>query len=442
MSILRVDARGTRRSRRAARALRPETVLVSIGAACAEIGTLQPLGEHRADHARGGRAAPRGCASAPWGACRSPAKSLGLDLVTVSSNDLYGPPGSGGALGQAAASSSRRRCWAAGRRVATDPARRTCPALGRARRRSRADAGRGGPRRARAPRRAPRSASWTRWPLSIPDCRADRARATDRLPHHASLVLRGVKADSVLLDLDLCGVAASSGSACAQRTGTPSHVLRAIGCTPEEMEGSLCFTLGRWSTLAEVDAVLDRLAAHRRAPARARACPPPLIPMRLVLFDIDGTILTARGAGRRALAARAHGGVRDGGRHRAATTFAAGRIRASSRRRWRRAGLARPTACVSGSTTASRLYCARARGGSRRRQRGRHAAGHRRPRRGASTAPPEALRRAPDGEHRGGSADQARADGAPALFPPGRLRLRPSRPADSCRRSPRGAPRR
>ncbi len=36
-------------------------------------------------------------------------------------------------------------------------------------------------------------------------------------------------------------------------------MLRAIGCAPEEMEGSLCFTLGRWSTLAEVDAVLERL---------------------------------------------------------------------------------------------------------------------------------------------------------------------------------------
>ena len=71
--------------------------------------------------------------------------------------------------------------------------------------------------------------------------------------------MRGVKADAVLLDLDLAGVAASSGSACATLTQTPSHVLRAIGCTPEEMEGSLCLSLGRWSTVADVDAVLGRL---------------------------------------------------------------------------------------------------------------------------------------------------------------------------------------
>jgi cysteine desulfurase len=92
----------------------------------------------------------------------------------------------------------------------------------------------------------------------VPDCRLTGSRGA-RLPHHVSLVLRGVKADSVLLDLDLAGVAASTGSACASLTQTASHVLRAIGCTPEEAEGSLCFTLGRWSTAADVESVLDRL---------------------------------------------------------------------------------------------------------------------------------------------------------------------------------------
>jgi cysteine desulfurase len=106
---------------------------------------------------------------------------------------------------------------------------------------------------------------------AIPDCRLTGS-ASSRLPHHLSLVLRGVKADGVLLDLDLDGVAASSGSACASLTQTTSHVLRAIGCTPAEAEGSLCFTLGRWSTGADVEAVLDRLppiVARLRALAAA-----------------------------------------------------------------------------------------------------------------------------------------------------------------------------
>jgi cysteine desulfurase len=73
------------------------------------------------------------------------------------------------------------------------------------------------------------------------------------------MVLRGVKADSVLLDLDLAGVAASTGSACAALTQTGSQVLRAIGCSPEELDGALCFTLGRWTTPGDVDVVLERL---------------------------------------------------------------------------------------------------------------------------------------------------------------------------------------
>jgi len=92
----------------------------------------------------------------------------------------------------------------------------------------------------------------------IPDCRVTGSLSA-RLPHHLSLVLPGVKADSVLLDLDLAGVAASTGSACAALTETPSHVLRAIGCTRAEMDASLCFTLGRWSTGADVEAVEARL---------------------------------------------------------------------------------------------------------------------------------------------------------------------------------------
>jgi cysteine desulfurase len=44
-------------------------------------------------------------------------------------------------------------------------------------------------------------------------------------------------------------------------SGEPSHVLRAIGCGRDEVEGSLCFTLGRWTTAAEVDAVVEALPA-------------------------------------------------------------------------------------------------------------------------------------------------------------------------------------
>ena len=147
-------------------------------------------------------------------------------------------------------------------------------------------------------------------------------------------MLRGVKADSVLLDLDLAGIAASSGSACASLTQTPSHVLRAIGCTPDEADGSLCFTLGRWSTAADVDAVLDRLprivARLRALSARSRPARPRARLVRLVLFDIDGTLIIARGAGRRALGRALERVFGTTGADRRPTTVRARPIRASS----------------------------------------------------------------------------------------------------------------
>jgi cysteine desulfurase len=93
----------------------------------------------------------------------------------------------------------------------------------------------------------------------IPEARATGARGSDRLPHHVSIVVPGVKAESVLTDLDLRGIAASSGAACTAMTGEPSHVLRAIGCDRDTAEGSLCFTLGRWTTGSEIDLVLEAL---------------------------------------------------------------------------------------------------------------------------------------------------------------------------------------
>src|SRR5207247_2377290 len=59
----------------------------------------------------------------------------------------------------------------------------------------------------------------------VPRARLTGARGAARLPHHASIVVEGVKADGVLLELDLRGVAASSGSACNMASGQPSHVL-------------------------------------------------------------------------------------------------------------------------------------------------------------------------------------------------------------------------
>ena len=83
--------------------------------------------------------------------------------------------------------------------------------------------------------------------------------AERRLPGHLSFIVRGAEAQSLLIALDLAGIAASSGSACASGAPTPSGVLRAMGYEPNEALGALRLTLGRATTDADVDTVLDKL---------------------------------------------------------------------------------------------------------------------------------------------------------------------------------------
>ena len=239
------------------RAIRPDTALVSIMAANGEIGTLQALRE--VGRIVRERAVPFHV-DAVGAAGRVPlgVDDLGIDLLTLSSNDLYGPPGAGalwvrpdlpiapiivgGGQEGGYRSGTENLPAIVGMGVAADLARSE----------SAAEAAR---------LSAQRDRLLAGLLERVPRARLTGARAAGRLPHHASLVIPGVKADGVLLELDLRGVAASTGSACNMASGEPSHVLRAIGCSREEAEASLCFTLGRWTTGAEIETVLEALPA-------------------------------------------------------------------------------------------------------------------------------------------------------------------------------------
>ena len=80
-----------------------------------------------------------------------------------------------------------------------------------------------------------------------------------RLPNSASFVFQFIEGESILLNLDLKGVAASSGSACTSASLEPSHALLAMGIPVEVAHGSLRLTLGRESTVDDVDYVLEIL---------------------------------------------------------------------------------------------------------------------------------------------------------------------------------------
>ena len=92
----------------------------------------------------------------------------------------------------------------------------------------------------------------------IPDVLLNGPR-TQRLPGNCNVSILGIEGESVLLRLDLEGIAASSGSACTAGSLDPSHVLTAIGRSRKEAQSSLRLTLGAENTLAEIDETVDKL---------------------------------------------------------------------------------------------------------------------------------------------------------------------------------------
>ena len=80
-----------------------------------------------------------------------------------------------------------------------------------------------------------------------------------RLPNNAHFSFEKVEGESLLMSLDMEGIAASMGSACTSGAMEPSRVLRAIGLSDELAFGVLRVTIGRWTTQAHIDYLLERL---------------------------------------------------------------------------------------------------------------------------------------------------------------------------------------
>lgn len=82
---------------------------------------------------------------------------------------------------------------------------------------------------------------------------------TQRLSNNANISFSFVEGESLLLELNMKGIYVSTGSACSSRNLEPSHVLTALGLSPETAHGSIRFSLGRWTTEKEIDYVLKVL---------------------------------------------------------------------------------------------------------------------------------------------------------------------------------------
>jgi cysteine desulfurase len=92
----------------------------------------------------------------------------------------------------------------------------------------------------------------------IKDCRLN-GHPEKRLDNNVNVAFSFIEGESLLIQLDALGIAASTGSACSSHKLQSSHVLQAIGLKPKEIQGSLRLSLGRWSKEKDIDYVLEVL---------------------------------------------------------------------------------------------------------------------------------------------------------------------------------------
>lgn len=93
---------------------------------------------------------------------------------------------------------------------------------------------------------------------TIPEVQLN-GHATKRLPNNVNFSVKYVEGESMLLNLDMLGIAASTGSACTSTSLEPSHVLLGIGLAHEIAHGSLRFTMGRWTKEEDINFLLEHL---------------------------------------------------------------------------------------------------------------------------------------------------------------------------------------
>ncbi len=221
------------------------TAVVAVMLANNETGAIQPI----ADVVRMARAhgALVHC-DAVQAAGKLPlaARALDVDTLAISAHKFYGPKGVGALYVKR---NTRMRAWVRGgsqernRRAGTENVAGVV-GLGRAAALARAELAEESSRVG-----ALRDALEERL---VRDAGARRNGEEPRVPNTANLSFEGVDAESLLMALDLAGVAVSTGAACAAGAVEPSHVLRAMGLRPERVQGSLRFSLGRFTTADDV----------------------------------------------------------------------------------------------------------------------------------------------------------------------------------------------
>jgi cysteine desulfurase len=252
LSLVPVDSHGLVDTDELRKALRPDTVLVSIMHANSEIGTIEPIAEiAKITRERG--AVFHTDAIATAGTIPVDVKELGVDALSLAANQFYGPKG----VGALWVKRSVRiiplldgGVQEGGRRAGTE----NVPAivgLGKAAALAKASL---------AARDKQLTPLRDRLLKELP-ARIQRVIITGhpnhRLPGNASFCVEFIEVEAMLMLLNSQGVAVTSGSACTSRALKASHVLIATGLSHEIAQGSLLFSLGITNTSQDIDYVLE-----------------------------------------------------------------------------------------------------------------------------------------------------------------------------------------
>jgi len=236
-----------------------KTVLVSLMYANGEIGTIEPIREiGEVVHRKGALLHVDAVAAA--GQVPIDVKDENIDLLSLSSNDLYGPKGVG-ALYVRTGTRIAPAMLGGGQERGLRSGTENLPGIvgmGKAAEIARSEM------KAESERLVKMRDRFIKRALeSVPESFLN-GHPTKRLPNNVNVRFSYIEGEAQILSLDMEGIVCSSGSACTSKTLEPSHVLLAVGLKHEEAHGSLLFTLGRQNSEEDVDRVVSFLPSMVR----------------------------------------------------------------------------------------------------------------------------------------------------------------------------------
>ncbi|SFR64091.1 cysteine desulfurase [[Clostridium] aminophilum] len=253
VTCLRPDEQGCVSPESVEAAIRPDTCLISVMAANNEIGTIEPVREIGMIARKHGILFHTDAVQA-YGHMRIDVKECGIDMMSASAHKLNGPRGVGFLYirrGVRVRSYIRGGAQEHGRRAGTE----NTPGIvgfGKAAELAFAELD----EHAETERKL-RDHLLGRILTEIPDTVLNGAES--RLSNNINVTFRGADAESILIMLDMQGICASGGSACASGSLDPSHVLTAIGRSEEDARAAVRLTVGYENTEEEMDYAADRL---------------------------------------------------------------------------------------------------------------------------------------------------------------------------------------